>query len=64
MMDGWSALFYATANGYIFSVEVLVKEGHCNINHLDKYLRTALHWACRYNNKEMVEKLVFLGINY
>lgn len=63
-MDGWSALFYAAINGYLISVEILVKEGHCDINHRDNYKRTALHWVVRYNNKSMVKKLLDLGINF
>lgn len=27
MKDGWNALFYATSNGYMNIVELLVKEG-------------------------------------
>jgi len=29
----------------------------------DKLKRTALHWACRYNQKEVAKVLLRLGIN-
>ncbi len=64
MMDGWTPFFYAAVNGYLISVELLYKEGHCNINLTDKFNRNALHWAARYNNQTMAKKLLDCGINY
>jgi ankyrin repeat protein len=64
MADGWTAFFYASVNGYLLSVDTLVKDGKCNINAIDKFDRTALHWVARYNNKQMVKKLLDLVINY
>ena len=64
MMDGWTPFFYAAVNGYLISVEILAKEGHCNVNALDRFNRTSLHWAARYNNNAMVKKLLELGVNH
>ena len=64
MMDNWTPFFYASVNGYLLTVDVLAKEGKCNVNHMDKFNRTALHWAARYNNVAMVRKLLDLGVNY
>eukprot|EP00347_Sterkiella_histriomuscorum_P012762 403367319 len=63
MSDNWTPFFYSAVNGYLITVEVLAKEYNCNINHLDKFNRSALHWAARYNNRAMVKKLLDLGIN-
>ena len=64
MIDGWTPFLYSAVNGYLISVEVLHKEGHCNINEVDKFNRTALHWSARYNNRQMVRKLLDIGIDY
>jgi ankyrin repeat protein len=64
MIDGWTPFFYAAVNGYLVSVDTLANQGHCNINSMDKFHRTALHWVARYNNKSMVKKLLDLGLNY
>ncbi len=62
MMDGWTPVFYAAVNGYLITVELLVKEGRCELNAVDRFERTVLHWAARYNNKPMVKLLLDLGI--
>jgi ankyrin repeat protein len=64
MMDGWTPFIYAAVNGYLITVEMLHKEGNCNINDYDKFQRTALHWAARYNNRQMVRKLLDIGVNF
>ena len=62
MMDGWTPFIYSAVNGYLLTVELLATEGDCNINAVDKFNRTALHWVARYDNKAMVKKLLELGI--
>ena len=49
-------------NGYLSTVELLVARG-ANINATDKFKRSALHWAVRYNFVELVEYLLSIGIN-
>mgnify|MGYP002371326342 CR=1 FL=1 len=44
MIDGWTALHYAALNGYTRTIEFLVERG-ANIDSLDKFKRTPLHWA-------------------
>ena len=63
MMDEWTPFFYSAVNGYLISVDLLAKEFCCNINHIDRFQRTALHWAARYNNRAMAKKLIDLGID-
>lgn len=63
MIDGWTALHYAALNGYTRSVEFLVEWG-ANIDALDKFKRTALHWATRFDNQVVVSWLLHLGISY
>ena len=62
MLDGWSAIHYAAMNGFANVVEILVSEGKADLNAIDRFLRTALHWACRFNNSTMVKKLVDMDI--
>ena len=64
MVDGWTALMYAAMNGYMHIVMLLVKDGGADINCTDKFHRSALHWACRFNNVKMIQKLLSLNINY
>lgn len=64
MCDGWTAFFFAAVNGYVLTVEALKIQGHCNVNALDKFKRTALHWVARYNNYTMTKKLLELGVNH
>ena len=35
-----------------------------NVNITDKFQRTALHWAARFDNKLAVQKLLKLRVNY
>jgi len=64
MADGWTPLIYAAVNGYTLTVQMLVLEGKANLNAVDRFSRSALHWVARYNNKQMVKKLLELGIYY
>lgn len=63
MSDGWTAFHYSAFNGYTTTMEYLVTNG-ANVNMTDKFKRTALHWAARFDNKLAVEKLLKLKINY
>ena len=58
MKDGWTALMYASMNGYSWIVDYLVKECDAEINILDRNEKNALHWAARFNNEKVVEKLI------
>ena len=64
MIDGWTALHYASMNGFANIVELLVKEGDAEVNLLDRFQRNALHWACRFNSQRLIEKLLELGCHY
>jgi ankyrin repeat protein len=57
MADGWTALHYAAMNGFCSIVEYLIKNG-ANIDASDRLHRSALHWACRFNNVKMVKLLL------
>ena len=57
MADGWTALHYAAMNGFANIVDLLVQSG-ADVNCTDKFHRNALHWACRFNNLRMMEKLL------
>ena len=64
MIDGWTALHYASMNGFANIVELLVKEGDANVNEMDRFQRNALHWACRFNSLRLIEKLLQLKCRY
>ena len=58
--DGWTALLYASMNGFAHLCETLVKKGRADVNHVDKFKRTALHWACRFDSCKVAEVLLNL----
>eukprot|EP00347_Sterkiella_histriomuscorum_P017290 403349951 len=60
-IDGWSALQYASINGFISAIEVLHRFG-ASMNIVDKLKRSALHWACKFNQLEVAQVLLRLGI--
>ena len=60
-LDGWTALMYASMNGFATLCELLVKEGGADINHTDKFHRTALHWACRFDGTIVCKRLLDLN---
>jgi len=62
--EGWTAFSYACSNGMINTVSYLADEVEMDITILDKFDRSPLHWAARYNNQAMVTKLVQLGFEY
>jgi ankyrin repeat protein len=63
MKDGWTAFHYAAFNGYSSTMEFLLDHGS-SLNKQDKFNRTALHWAARFDNHQVVQKLLDLGIQY
>ena len=60
-LDGWTALMYASMNGFATLCELLVKEGGADINHTDKFHRTSLHWACRFDGVIVCKRLLDLN---
>lgn len=63
MTDGWTPFLYSAFNGYTATMEYLVKQG-ADVNAVDRFNRSALHWAVRFENKDVVEKLLKLKVNY
>jgi len=63
MKDGWTALFYASLNGFVSVVEYLKSKG-ANVSATDRLFKTALHYSARYNNVRMSKVLLDLGIKY
>ena len=61
MLDGWTAMSYAAMNGFCSVVEYLIKQG-ANVDSSDRLHRSALHWACRFNNVKMTSLLLSKGI--
>ena len=47
--DGWDAMMYATQNGNASIVEYLVTDARANLDSVDEFKRSCLHWACRFN---------------
>lgn len=63
-LDGWTALTYATINGFTNTVEYLAIEVKCNIHNIDRFKRNCIHWAARFNNVPMFNLLVNLKVNH
>jgi ankyrin repeat protein len=57
MNDHWTPLFYACLNNHISVIDYLI-EKKSNINHLDKFLRTPLHWATKSRAPDAVRILL------
>ena len=64
MKDGWTALMYASMNGFVSMVSVLVEDCGADVDVLDRLDKNALHWAARYDNRRVVERLLQLKITY
>jgi ankyrin repeat protein len=60
--DEWTAFFYAAFNGYVSIVRFLANVVGCKVDGIDKFRRTPLHWAARYNNVRMIEELFQVGV--
>ena len=56
-IDGWTAFNYACINGFKNTAEYLQKK-RVNVHTTDKLKRTALHWAARFDNNEIVKMLL------
>ena len=64
MADGWTAFHYAAANGFLNTAEYLAKVVKVNIFIVDRFKRSALHWAARFDNGRMVEFLLSLNLRH
>ena len=62
--DGWTAIYFAAMNGWLTIVEFLVQEQSANMDHMDRWGRTPLHWVARFNNELMFKCLLNLGYDY
>ena len=63
-LDGWTALTYASVNGFVNTVEYLATKIKCNVHTTDRFRRNALHWAARNNNVQMLNLLLTLTVSY
>jgi ankyrin repeat protein len=61
--DGWTAIMYASMNGYGVLTEYLIEETNIDVNKMDRVHRNALHYAARFNNCKMIDILVQAKIN-
>ena len=57
MKDGWTPLTYASMNGWCSLIEYLNSKG-VNLDHRDKSLRTAVHWAVRCRQARILKLLI------
>lgn len=62
--DGWSAFMYAACNGYLNTCEYMHQTMDVNIDAEDKFKRTALHWAARFNNPKVTQMLLEFNANF
>ena len=58
--SGWTGLFYAVFNNQIHIVEFLISK-RANINSIDKYNRSPLHWAAKYSFVTIAKMLIEAG---
>lgn len=61
--DGWTAFIYASINGFLNTITYLSTQ-RVNIHRSDRTGRTALHWAARFNNIQVVQLLLELNLNH
>ena len=52
-LDGWTAMTYAAVNGFTNTVDYLGNTVKVNMHTTDRFKRTAIHWAARYDNVPM-----------
>ncbi len=62
--DGWTCLFYATINGFSPILEVLLRNTDIDVNIRDRFIRSPLHWAARFNNVKIAKILLVYGVKY
>lgn len=63
-IEGWTAFCYACCNGMTNTIDYLAIECNSDTSIEDKFERTPLHWAARYNNAAVVEKLIQMDFDY
>ena len=63
MNDHWTPLFYAWLNNHINVIEYCL-ETKADMNHVDKYLRTPLHWATKARSPDAVRILLDNNAKY
>ena len=61
--DGWSAVFFASINGWASITKYLINERNASMDIEDTWKRTPLHWVGRFNNEIMFKELLELGYN-
>ena len=63
MNDYWTPLFYASLNNHIGVIEFWIKQ-NSDVNHVDKFLRSALHWATKSRAPDAVKLLLNKGTKW
>lgn len=67
-VHGWSLLYYACFYRQTQIVEYMIQELYANVNHLDRFGNTVLHWACHHTqirpNQEHFHILVKILLEY
>lgn len=60
MNDFWTPIFYASLNNHIGVIEYLISL-NADINHVDRFLRTPMHWATKSRAPDAVRILLHKG---
>ncbi len=59
--DNWSALFYAAINSELAIIDFLVTEAKVKTSLVDRFKRSPVHWAARYDLVNVIAKLAELN---
>lgn len=59
--DEWTPLLWATENGYVAVVKLLLETGKVDVNAKDRYGQTPLQWAVEYKHQTVVKLLLQTG---
>jgi ankyrin repeat protein len=62
-LDLWTGFMYACSNGFLNTIDFLAVAMQLPISTQDRFKRSALHWAARFNNFNVVQRLCELGID-